>query len=73
MYPFILGNSKTNGLITSSKYPIKYLELFIISINFEKTILQALRTLFHIEGTKFFKKGQFQDRLKQHTLEQSPG
>ena len=28
--------------------------------------------LFHIEGAKFFKKGQFQDRLKQHNLEQSP-
>ena len=28
-------------------------------------ILQVLRTLFHIEGAKLFKKGQFQGRLKQ--------
>ena len=33
-YPFILGNTRTNGLVTSSKYPIKYLELFFVSTNF---------------------------------------
>ena len=36
-------------------------------------LVEALRTLFHIEGAKFFKKRQFQGRLKQHYLEQSPG
>ena len=35
--------------------------------------LQALCTLFHIEGAKFFKKRQFQGRLKQLNLEQNPG
>ena len=34
---------------------------------------EALRSLFHIEGAKFFKKGQFQGHLKLHKLEQSPG
>ena len=37
-YPLIVGNIKTNCLVTSSKYPIKYLELFFVSINFEITI-----------------------------------
>ena len=36
--PPIVGNIKTNCLVTSSKYPIKYLELFFVSINFEITI-----------------------------------
>ena len=35
--------------------------------------LQALDTLFHIEGYKFFKKGQLQGRLKQLSFEQDPG
>ena len=34
----ILGNIKTNGLITLYKYPIKYLKLFFLSTNFEMTI-----------------------------------
>ena len=34
-YPHILGNIKTNGLITSSKYSIKDLELFFVSVKFE--------------------------------------
>ena len=34
---------------------------------------QALRTLFHVEGEKFFKKGQLQGRLKQLNLEQDLG
>ena len=34
---------------------------------------QALRTLFHVEGAKFFKKGQLQGRLKQLNLEQDLG
>ena len=29
---------------------------------------QALRTLFHIEVAKFFKKGQFEGRLKELNL-----
>ena len=33
-YLLILGNIKANGLITSSKYAIKYLEVFFVSINF---------------------------------------
>ena len=40
-YSLILGNIKTNGLVTSSKYPIKYLELFFVSIKFDITILSA--------------------------------
>ena len=40
-YPLLLGSIKTNGLTTSSKYPIKYLELFFASINFEITILST--------------------------------
>ena len=35
-------------------------------------LLQALRTLFHIDGAKFFRKGQPQGHLKQHNLEQNP-
>ena len=40
-YLLILGNIKTNGVITSSKYRIKYLELFNVSINFYITILST--------------------------------
>ena len=35
------------------------------------TVIQAVRTLFVIEGAKIFKKWQFQDRLKQPNLEKS--
>ena len=35
--------------------------------------LQVLPMLFHIEGTKFFKKGQFQGHLRQLNLEQNLG
>ena len=35
------------------------------------SILQALCTLFHIEETTFFKKGQFQGSLKELNLEQN--
>ena len=38
-YPLTLDNIKTNGRITSSKYHIKYLELFLVSINFDMTII----------------------------------
>ena len=38
-YPLILGNIKTNGLLTSSKHAIKCLRLFCILINFEMDIL----------------------------------
>ena len=34
-YLLTLGNIKTNALIASSKYLIKYLELIFVSINFE--------------------------------------
>ena len=34
-YPLILGNIRFNGLITVSKYPIKYLKLAFVSTNFE--------------------------------------
>ena len=40
--PLILGNMKINGLITLSKYPIKYLELVFVSTNFEITTLSTL-------------------------------
>ena len=33
------------------------------------TKLQALRTIFHIEGAKPFKKGRFQGHLQQLNLE----
>ena len=29
-YPLILGNNKTNDLITLPEYSIKYLELFLV-------------------------------------------
>ena len=38
----MLGNIKTGGLITLSKYPIKYLELVFISTNVEINILSTL-------------------------------
>ena len=41
-YPPILGIIKTNGLLSLSKYPIKYSELVFILINFEITILSTL-------------------------------
>ena len=56
-YLLILGNIKTNGVITSSKYRIKYLELFNVSINFYITILSTSTSQIFIGffGTiKFF-------------------
>ena len=47
-YTLILGNIKTNGLITSSKYPIKYLELFLVSVKLKITILSTLTTQIYI-------------------------
>ena len=44
IYPRILGKIKTNGLVTSFKYPIKSLELFFFSNNFEITILSSLKS-----------------------------
>ena len=41
MYPLILGEIKTNGLLTSSKYPVKYLELVFVLTNFR------LRSLYY--------------------------
>ena len=41
-YSLILGNIKTNDLITLSKYSMKYLELVFLSTNFERTILSTL-------------------------------
>ena len=38
----VLGIIKTNGLIALSRYPIKYLELDFVSINFKITILSTL-------------------------------
>ena len=38
-----------------------------------KSLHQVLRTLFNIEGAKFFKKGQLRDCLKQLNLEQDLG
>ena len=43
---FISGNTETNGLITLSKHPIKYLKLLFASINFEMTILSTLTSQF---------------------------
>ena len=47
-YALILGIIKTNGLISLSKYPIKYLELVSVSINFEITILPTLTSQIFI-------------------------
>ena len=38
-YQPYLSNGKTNGLISLSKYPSKYLELVSISFNFDMVIL----------------------------------
>ena len=43
--PLIFRISRANGLITSSKYPIKYLELFFVITNFEVSILSKLASL----------------------------
>ena len=45
-YPLILGNMKSNGLITSSKYPFRYLGLLFVSINFVTTILSISPSKF---------------------------
>ena len=45
-YSLILGAIKTNGLITSSKYPITSLELIYVLTNFEMTILSTLTLKF---------------------------
>ena len=47
-YPLILGIIKANGLITLSKYHVKYLQLVFALINFEITILSKLNSLFFI-------------------------
>ena len=41
-YPLILSNIKTNGLITLSKYQIKYLELVLFSTNFVIIMVSTL-------------------------------
>ena len=46
--PLILVIIKTNGLVSLSKYPIKYLELAFVLTNFEITILTTLTTQFYI-------------------------
>ena len=47
-YPLISENIKTNGLINSFKYPIKYLELFLVSVKFEISILSTLTSQIFI-------------------------
>ena len=47
-YLLVLDNNKTNGLMTSSKYPTKYLELFSVLTNFEIMILSTLTSLTFI-------------------------
>ena len=42
LYRQIFGIIKTNGLISLSKYPIKYLELVLVLTDFEITILRTL-------------------------------
>ena len=56
IYPLILGNIKTSGLTTSSKYPIKHLELFFVTTNFEMIILSTLTSQFFIG---FFRRIRF--------------
>ena len=41
-YSLILAIIKGNDLKTSCKYPIKYLQIFFVSIKFEITILSTL-------------------------------
>ena len=38
-YQFVLSNTKSNGLITLSKYPIKLLESVLALTNFDRLIL----------------------------------
>ena len=40
--PIIIANILYNGLITSPKNPMEYLELIFVSINFEGTILRTI-------------------------------
>ena len=48
IYPLILVNTKTNGLITLFKYSIKYLELGFASTDFEISILSTLASQISI-------------------------
>ena len=41
-YSLVLGNIKTSGLITSSNYPFKCLELFFVSTKSKMTISSTL-------------------------------
>ena len=49
-----------------------YLYTDVLESSFFLLLFQALRTLFHIEGATFFKKGQLQSGLKQLNLEENP-
>ena len=53
-YPLISDNIRTNGHITSSKYPAKCVGLFFISNNFEITILSTLTSHFFFYIIKLF-------------------
>ena len=48
-------------------------QIFFIDILLSLKYLQPLPMIFHIEGAKFFKKGQFQGHLRQLNLEQNLG
>ena len=48
-YPLILDNIESNGLITSSKYPVRYLGLVFCSNNFEATVLSTLTSQVFID------------------------
>ena len=64
---------------TSTRVPL-YSFVFVPKIKFQSIfvqvnnehIIQALRTLFYIEGVTFFKKGQLQGGLRQLNLELNP-
>ena len=64
---------------TSTRLPL-YSFVFVPKIKFQSIfvqvnnehIIQALRTLFYIEGVTFFKKGQLQGGLRQLNLELNP-
>ena len=63
-------------LIDIFKYIKKPTFLIIINVIYFRIIwntFPVLRTLFHIKGAKFFKKGQNQGSLKQLNSQQDPG
>ena len=53
IYPIILDNTKSNALITLSKYPIKYSELVFLSFNFAANMLSILNPKYLLDFLQY--------------------